>query len=92
VENSKCACTLSPLVGSKLQVFIIMKTAVHGDVLVIAGAGSHHINQLRDLESEADPDRVVDVLDGPDPALVALEKVPQEGVLHLRQGHKLTLS
>ena len=53
---------------------------------------SYHINQLGDLQSEAYSNRAVGVLDGPDPALVALEKVPQQKVLHLCQGHKLTLT
>lgn len=52
----------------------------------------HHINQLGDLESKADFNGVVGVLDRPDPALVPLEKAPEQGVLHLRQGDKLTLT
>lgn len=52
---------------------------------------SYHVNQLGDLQSEAYFDGVVGVLDGPDPALVSLEEVPEESVLHLRQGHKLAL-
>lgn len=52
---------------------------------------SHHINQLGDLESKAHFNGVIGVLDGPDPALVSLEKVPEESVLHLRQGHKVAL-
>lgn len=53
--------------------------------------GSYHINQLGYLESEAYFNGVVGVLDRPDPALVSLEKVPEKSILHLRQGHKLTL-
>lgn len=53
---------------------------------------SHHVNQLRDLESKAHFNGVVGPLDGPHPALVPLEKVLEQGVLHLRQGHKLILS
>lgn len=53
---------------------------------------THHINQLRDLESEAYFNSVIGTLNRPDPALVALEKIPQQGVLHLRQGYKLTWS
>lgn len=52
---------------------------------------SHHVHQLGDLESKAYFDGVVSVLDGPDPALVSLEEVPEESVLHLRQGHELAL-
>lgn len=59
---------------------------------VIYSVCSHHINQLGDLESKANFNGVVGVLDRPDPALVPLEKVPQQGVLHLRQGDKLTLT
>lgn len=50
----------------------------------------HHINQLGDFEPKAYFNSVVGTLDWSDPALVALEKVLQEGVLHLCQGHKLT--
>lgn len=53
---------------------------------------SYHINQLGYLESEAYFNGVVGVLDGPDPPLVSLEKVPEESIFHLRQGHKLALS
>lgn len=52
----------------------------------------HHVDQLRDLESKSHFNSVVSALDWPDPALVALEKVLQQCVLHLRQGHKLTWS
>lgn len=52
---------------------------------------SYHINQLGYLESEAYFDGVVGVLDRPDPALVSLEKVPEESILHLCQRHKLAL-
>ena len=47
----------------------------------------YHIDQLGDLEAEAHPDGVIGVLDGPDPALVALEQAPEEVVLHHGQGH-----
>ena len=50
----------------------------------------HHVDQLRDLEAKAYSDRVVGVLDGSDPALVTLEQVPEQRILHLCQGHKLT--
>lgn len=52
---------------------------------------SHHINQLGDLQSKTHFNGVISPLDGSDPALVALEEVSEEGVLHLRQGHKLAL-
>lgn len=52
----------------------------------------HHINQLRDLESKAYSDGVIGMLDRPHPLLVTLEKVPQQGILHLSQRHKVFLS
>lgn len=52
----------------------------------------YHINQLGDLESKAYFNSVISTLNWPHPALVALEKVLQQSVLHLRQGYKLTLS
>lgn len=53
---------------------------------------SHHINQLGDLQSETYFNGVIGALDWSDPALVALEEVSEEGILHLRQWHKLALS
>lgn len=53
---------------------------------------THHIHQLGDLKSEAYFDGVIGPLDWPDPALVALEKVSEQSILHLRQGHELALS
>lgn len=38
---------------------------------------SHHIDQLRDLESKAYFNSVIGTLDWPNPALIALEKVLQ---------------
>lgn len=52
----------------------------------------HHVNQLGDLEAKADSDGVVGVLDGSHPLLVAPEEVPQQGILHLSQRHKVFLS
>lgn len=52
----------------------------------------YHVDELRDLESKAHSDGVIGVLHGPHPLLVTPEKVPQQGILHLSQRHKVILS
>lgn len=52
----------------------------------------YHVDELRDLESKAHSDGVIGVLHGPHPLLVTPEKVPQQGILHLGQRHKVILS
>lgn len=58
-------------------------------ILLKCGSFTHHIHQLRDLQSEAYRDGVVSMLDGPHPLLVTFEEVSQQGVLHLSQRHKV---